>query len=498
MLLHADPSLAEVPGFSTEQLESLTRSVELKKLKLEADITEYIARKQRDLRQYEQELLEEYRRTERASTPEATGKISMRAEPQSQTPAVSPHSTARAASPAESSAEAKKLEDKAKRTKHTRVHKREKELCGLVTPIFLPLLDAGDTSPSKKEKEKKKKRHKEGKIDSPGNSPPNSEQAPSSRDGEKGKETHTSRSKNSEERMERVEEVMSSDAPKDNQKQETGKKAKRPAVKKSSMRHKSDEKRRRKRVSLVIDDQIVLPAEEVREAALMSPSETTVSSASNSTTSLEDMLDPRLVARHDTPFHEHRDPVHHSLPLPMHLPSTSPTKHVGHTLPESPVSHSPPTSPVSPRSPRSPLLYELPQTATRTFLDPSPPNADLEIPQYASAAPIYADEPELAETVEEEFSTYVGGLSGSGVDNVDQTGSFGYPSSLGASYLESYMQTRPLSVRMAAAEKAGLQGQEKERMIKGRNARADEDVDLDVGKVDDVDDDEVMGSMEGL
>ena len=28
-------------------------------------------------------------------------------------------------------------DDAVRRTKHTRVHKREKELCGLVTPLFL-------------------------------------------------------------------------------------------------------------------------------------------------------------------------------------------------------------------------------------------------------------------------------------------------------------------------------------------------------------------------
>lgn len=56
MLLQADLSLAEVPGFDAEQLETLTRSVELKKQKLEADIDAYIKKKQRELAQYEQEV----------------------------------------------------------------------------------------------------------------------------------------------------------------------------------------------------------------------------------------------------------------------------------------------------------------------------------------------------------------------------------------------------------------------------------------------------------
>src|SRR5262245_27917607 len=55
MLVH-DPSLAEAPGFTTEQLESLTRSVEQKKQRLEADIDAYIKKKQRELAHYEQEV----------------------------------------------------------------------------------------------------------------------------------------------------------------------------------------------------------------------------------------------------------------------------------------------------------------------------------------------------------------------------------------------------------------------------------------------------------
>ncbi len=57
MLLQADPSLAEVPGFSTEQLERLTRSIELKKQRLEADIHAYVMEKQRELAQYEHEVM---------------------------------------------------------------------------------------------------------------------------------------------------------------------------------------------------------------------------------------------------------------------------------------------------------------------------------------------------------------------------------------------------------------------------------------------------------
>ena len=44
------------PDFSPAELESLTRSVEQKKQRLEQDIKNYIKRKQDELRNYEQEV----------------------------------------------------------------------------------------------------------------------------------------------------------------------------------------------------------------------------------------------------------------------------------------------------------------------------------------------------------------------------------------------------------------------------------------------------------
>jgi hypothetical protein len=56
MFLTPDPSLAEVPGFSAEQLGALARSVELRRQQLESDIADYIARRQDELRKCEQEV----------------------------------------------------------------------------------------------------------------------------------------------------------------------------------------------------------------------------------------------------------------------------------------------------------------------------------------------------------------------------------------------------------------------------------------------------------
>lgn len=56
MLLHADPSLAEVPGFTKEQLDALARSVELRRQQLEDDIKDYIKAKQDELRRHGEEV----------------------------------------------------------------------------------------------------------------------------------------------------------------------------------------------------------------------------------------------------------------------------------------------------------------------------------------------------------------------------------------------------------------------------------------------------------
>ncbi|KAF2875320.1 hypothetical protein BDV95DRAFT_485707 [Massariosphaeria phaeospora] len=495
MLLHRDPSLAELPGYSPAQLESLSRSVEQKKQRLEQDIHDYIRRKQEELRDHERELVEQYRpgTMERAESNRdaAAGGNSYRSTDVN----IASNTPATAAQTPGASADSRKLgpEEKAKRTKHTRVHKREKELFGLVTPIFLPLLEAGEATPAKKKKERK--RLKSDSAGSAENSPPNSELGSPSRDAGKGKESHRSRSTNSEEKMECHDFALSADIMSN---PDSGKKSKRSPMKKSSLRHNSTPKSRRKRVSLVIDDQIVLPADSIVEPPLTSPSETTVSTISNSTGSLDDSIDPQLVPRNDTPVHQ--DAVHHSIPHSMTLSSASLSQHTSHA-----VSDSPPSP--------STMDYEpTPASATAATLpSPSPPRADTDpdlgtsLPQYASAAPIYANEPAVATHDDEEgFDTYVGGISGSGADNVDQAGSYGYPSSLGASYLESYMQSRPLSVRMAAADKAGLKGREKEALV---NEERNEERELGVARRDDEEEDEeddeetgmeMMGDMEGF
>ncbi|KAF3051115.1 hypothetical protein E8E11_006571 [Didymella keratinophila] len=486
MHLHATAGLAaEVPGFAQAQLDSLARSVEARRLQLEEDINAYIARKQDELRQYESELVETLRAMERDEDPDAA-------------------SSSRRSSAASTDSRVERIEDagpqsqppdeQKKQKKHGRVHKREKELYGLVTPVFLPLLDARESpSPEKK----------------PALDNADSKSAPQ----------HT-----------QEKDAMPGDTPTKERSASDPVKRRRSSIKKkSALRNSSHSStpRNRKRVSLVIDDQVVLPSDLIQEPALTSPgSETT--SATTSSASLDDMIDPRLTS--DAPvFIEHSDAVHHSLPLSMtQQAKTSPLRSTAPPFSNpAPVvtesQHSPPTSP----NVRSPTLpYAPPSYATRSFLDPPPEAMHIEdlpsIPHAAGPEPIYPDmddvEDELASSLvqnhkeerDEGFQTYVGGISGSGVDDVNQVGSVGYPSSLGASYLESYMQSRPLSVRMAAAEREGdedeirklrsLEERRKKRESEEKlKQKVDEEDDWDAPPAkskDTGDDDDFMGSMD--
>lgn len=478
MLLERDPSLAEAPGFTKEQLASLTAAVSAKQLKLEADINAYVAKKQAELTMYEQKLLAQYREMECTQTQPPP------------TTAVSPFPSLPPSSPSSSSPTLQisaRPEDKEKRQK--RVHKREKELSRLV-PFFLPLLDAQSLPPSPPTKKGEERQESNSSMahDIPRPAPP-----PDVEMGSPPCDVPSSKEHGSP-MFKKTEEAEHSEHPSGDaaatEKRSTSdfvKKAKRPgAMKKSSLRN-SNEKSRRKRVSLVIDDQIVLPADLVAEPSLTSPSDTAPSSASTSTTSLEEMIDPRLMSDADSPQREHQETMPDAFPISELPPRNSTNNPAIPTAEPSGIPHPVPpavSSPTSPSSIRSPVTYEPPASAGRPFLERSPPKvvATRNVPQHASSAPIYASLPKRMETGEKDFSSYVGGIDGSGVDDLNQTGSLGFPSSLGASYMESYMQSRPLSVRMAAAEKAGLDEKDKAALLNGK-ARLDDEAD----NVDDVD-----------
>mgnify|MGYP004502389887 CR=1 FL=1 len=388
-------------------------------------------------------------------------------------------------------------EEQKKQKKHGRVHKREKELYGLVTPVFLPLLDARDSTPPEK------KPANQGKPADASSTP--------ARDGENSRQSRNPPKETTDPGSD-----MAGDTPvKERPASDPVKKSRRSSIKKKSALRHSTTPRNRKRVSLVIDDQVVLPSDMIQEPPLTSPSSETTS-ATNSTASLDEAIDPRLTS--DAPVYiEHHDAVHHSLPLTMAQPKTSPTKPLAPPFSNptpvlSEAAHSPPTSPGL-RSPTT--AYAPPSYATRSFLDPPPERMHIEdIPETAGPDAIYPGEndPEdslaTAEVAAENFQTYVGGISGSGVDDVNQAGSVGYPSSLGASYLESYMQTRPLSVRMAAAEGEGdedevgrLRRMEERRKKAAKEVDGKEGVDGDEWEGEgkrgaDADDDDFMGSMD--
>ncbi|CAI6334483.1 unnamed protein product [Periconia digitata] len=528
MLLERDPTLAEAPGFTTEQLLELSRSVEAKQLQLEADINAYIKKKQHELALYQHELLAQYREMECTATPHHPTSTAAALSSSSSTPAPTspqpdlPQHLSRA-------------EEREKRTKHNRVHKREQELFGLVTPIFLPLLDARDVPQAKKKGEKSDASMGH---DMPQSAPDLQMRSPSPRDADPPKERRSRvLEKGSKAELRESSSGGDTSAAEKRSRSDSAKRTKRPATTKKSSLRKGSEKSKRKRVSLVIDDQIVLPADVVADPPLTSPSDTAPSSASTSTTSLEEMIDPRLIANNDSPRHEYQEVLQESSPTsnsPSTMNQTSNNNMAGSsttststtTLTEEPAMIIYNNQPISPSptshsSIRSPLLYEPPTTTGRTFLEPSPPKAIAarNIPQHASSAPIYASLPDrgsaTASNGDAEFSSYVGGISGSGVDDVNQMGSLGFPSSLGASYMESYMQSRPLSVRMAAAEKAGLSEGESAALFTARprhdgvqeEEEEEEDVDMDMNRgefssgrgVERGDDDmDVIGNMEGF
>lgn len=362
--------------------------------------------------------------------------------------AASPAATAPAPS-STSPAATQEPEEKAKRTKHSRVQKREKELYGLVTPVFLPLLDARDSSPQDKKK-------KPPAADSAPRASPEQHAAPTGNGDKKPIEARKSR-RAPEANMPASSSPTTTTTPEATNIKKPKRTSSTPSTtKKSALRTTTTH--RRKRVSLVIDGHTVLPADTVAEPALASPS-SEATSASNSTASLDEMIDPRLIAGDG-------GAVHHSLPLPMSM-NTRETKMLVDNTPLSPAAAPFVTSP-----PKLPAL-------------PSPESI---------STPHTEDE-------EPHFDTYVGGLRGSGADDVDQAGSYGYPSSLGASYLESYMQSRPLKVRMEAVEKAELGKEERERMIKGDEIGEEGENETGGERRDEREVDEgmdIMGEMEGF
>lgn len=379
--------------------------------------------------------------------------------------------------------EARSPEEKAKRTKHSRVYKRERELYGLVTPVFLPLLDAKDTP--KHERKQQPKPQLLTAEESPAPAHAHAAHATPMKDADTGRESRKSRREHAD--MEGggaaggsgTEPAQLSEAPKKSRRASS-------TVKKSALRQTNASRPRRKRVSLVVDGQTVLPADTVTEPALTSPS-SEATSTSNSTASLDDLIDPRLTTPDPHIHTEHHDAMHHSLPLPMSNNIHSPTK--------------PLVEPSSIASETTPA-YNPPQTV----VDPYPTSA---IPHATIADSPLLDEPaDYDFEGEESFNTYVGGLHGSGIDDVEQAGSYGYPSSLGASYLESYMQSRPLRVRMEAADKAGLDEREKKAMMSGGKVADDEkrkereiekEKEREKKQQMDVDEDmDIMGEMEGF
>ncbi|KAF2803474.1 uncharacterized protein BDZ99DRAFT_526404 [Mytilinidion resinicola] len=443
MYLKLSPRPSEEKGLAPEQLELILTNIEKKKQKLEDDIAQYIQARQHDLHEYEQTLL--------GSTPTPSAASISQIQPLSN---IQPPPRARDATPPsdESPKPTSATTETAKPQKPNRVHKREMELRGLMA--FIPLLDANDAATTKQKKARSKSKETrseaEGSLASLGESSKSasSEVIPGPGDCSKMQEPPI------DVEPPTTAEVGTTGASVSKKKKPTAElKGKRVGTRKSSLRRVPSTKAvHRKRVSLAVDDQIVHPSDSLIVTSPLSDS--TTNASSNASSSIENL--------EDTAHASDPGPVHHSLTM-------SPETHATTALFASPPS----------------LQHGPPHAVTETFVEH---DERLSRSPDEEALAIYADEPPAP------ISTYVGGLSGSGVDDVDQAGSYGYPSSLGASYMESYMASRPLSVRIAAAEKAELEEEEAKKLI-----RSEERADVAVGRVEETDpDDGFLGEMDNI
>jgi len=324
-------------------------------------------------------------------------------------------------------------EEDLKVSSDTLVRQRDLELCGLITPSFLPLLDASSSRAPKKPQTPQPKRNGAAEIQSSAL--------------EKGRPKFTNAEIPSGGMTAR--EISGENSQKKNDEKDP--KAKRVPIRKSSLRREVTPKPvvRRKRVSLVIDDQIVHPSDNIGEDALTDPPSETTTTTSASIEDLQEAI-KRMVSIDKARVSPDNDEMF--------------TDQSVSNVSDEPTS---------------------PQAIIDEFLEGDPvtlsPGEREAMYTHESAAP---------------SSSYVGGYYGSGVDNVDQTGSYGYPSSQGASYMEKYMSERPWSVRKAAAEAEAKVIKEEEE---AKKALEDDLVkELKVVRKDDVIDGRFLGEMEDI
>ncbi|OCK74549.1 hypothetical protein K432DRAFT_447231 [Lepidopterella palustris CBS 459.81] len=452
--------------FSPHHLNDIIGSVERKKQKLEEDIAQYIRDKQSELQAFELKTMlgvPEHNTTAATSATMGT-QIQPLCNVDSNTAV--PRTVHADGETDQTEQPAPELEKDAKASKQTWVHKRDQELLGFTTPSFLPLLDASGSQPPKKKAPRSKNTDAKDETEEPTTTEDENMRSSSThiKSSTLISQEHIKQTQGIGKDLDPTETVGSEESARDG-----GHKKKKGAeteikVKSSSRGRKSSLRRqatpklpglRRKRVSLVINDQIVHPSDNVQDRAYILPqSDTTCAS-----------------------------PKHADLSEALTIINADPKLDTTAQAAETDVLITSTTSPPQ-------LQFEPPQTATQSYLD--------EIDLGNGMGPMSAEEiGTMAAAGDDDdpapLSTYVGGLSGSGVDDVDQTGSYGYPSSLGASYMESYMASRPLSVRIAAAEKAELDAEEVKKLI------GDDDADADVhGGVEAGEEEEIMGSLEGI
>lgn len=364
----------------------------------------------------------------------------------------------------------------------TPVRERDGELTGLFIPGFLPLLDSRTTSRN---------------SSYPPTSPSRSLSAPilPTRNDGKGK----------------------SEGPQENLKRLSSEPVIRPqtiaAPKRSSMRQSPTTthpaRTRKKRVSLAIaDEQIVRPSDNVedhRAPALAPERHENISDE----LSLADIEDSRLLDQVplESGQEERRELVKEgAVEIFAHSqPESRDPFTAGHsTTPSRAIFSKPPTATSEPSTDLGAEVKGVHDITSREALRSHPvSNTDGSHSSLSPPVPIppkqrpkpqlpdpYMDSdiaaPGVTDADDVPGSSYVGGLEGSGVDDIDQN-SVGYPSSVGASYMEQFAVTRDLEKRAKEREDR----EERSSRSLGRSGRQRQE-----RTMADQDDEGIMGSMD--
>ncbi|KAF2763378.1 hypothetical protein EJ05DRAFT_482186 [Pseudovirgaria hyperparasitica] len=292
-------------------------------------------------------------------------------------------------------------------------------------------------------------------------------------------------------------------------------------TRKSALRNGRSSKNKRKRVSLSIDDSIVRPSDEPQNDTPVTPTDDDEGSAAPNMAITDKDGSSVYVwvpEKARLPLSD-EDPIDYVIAVGGVLHEDASDLSFSTTiLKDAPKTSSPVISPQhfdwSPITERKEFVSDadmyLVGPPKKSTFSPLPAPSSLairQVPAYTDSfstsvnqvfSPVFATDPKyevaggLPKSSEGPPSSYVGGISGSGVDAMD-TGSVGYPSSLGASYMEQFAAQRLSgSQNLSGIDRGDRDGTEKDKKKKRKvvkDARPEERI---------ADSEEFLGEMEGI